>query len=109
MAMDEEGYISLKEALDLMDKLYQEDIQRFGVEIPETFDSKRAKSALKLLPKYIDMVRPVRCGVCIFKKECFTPDAEKKGNGFKIYDCEELQGGYLGENGYCSRGKREKK
>lgn len=108
--MNDEGYISLQDALNLMDELYKEDMESGGgVEWLETFDAKRAKNRLKLLPRYVDMIRPVRCGVCIFKKECFTPDAEEKGNGFKIYDCEELPGGYLGENGYCSRGKRKKK
>lgn len=106
--MNEDGYISLQDALNLMDELYKEDMEEGGgIEWLETFDSKRAKNRLKLLPRYVDMIRPVRCGVCKFKKECFTPDAEEKGNGFKIYDCEELPGGYLGENGYCSRGKRK--
>ena len=106
--MNEEGYISLQDALNLMDELYKEDMEEGGgIEWLETFDAKRAKNRLKLLPRYVDIVRPVRCGVCIFKKECFTPDAEKKGNGFKVYGCDELPGGYLGENGYCSRGKRK--
>lgn len=106
--MNEDGYISLQDALNLMDELYKEDMEEGGgIEWLETFDAKRAKNRLKLLPRFVDMVRPVRCGVCIFRKECFTPDAEEKGNGFKIYDCEELPGGYLGENGYCSRGKRK--
>lgn len=106
--MNDEGYISLQNALNLMDELYKEDMEEGGgIEWLETFDAKRAKNRLKLLPRYVDIVRPVRCGVCIFKKECFTPDAEEKGNGFKVYDCEELPGGYLGENGYCSRGKRK--
>lgn len=108
--MNDEGYISLQDALTLMDELYKEDMEEGGgIEWLETFDAKRAKNRLKLLPRYVDIVRPVRCGVCIFKKECFTPDAEEKGNGFKVYDCEELPGGYLGENGYCSRGKRKEK
>lgn len=108
--MNEDGYISLKDALDLMDELYKEDMDAGGgIEWLETFDAKRAKNRLKLLPRYVDIVRPVRCGVCIFRKECFTSDAEEKGNGFKVYDCEELPGGYLGENGYCSRGKRKEK
>ncbi len=108
--MNDEGYISLQDALNLMDELYKEDMEEGGgIEWLETFDAKRAKNRLKLLPRYVDIVRPVRCGVCIFKKECFTPDAEEKGNGFKVYDCEELPGGYLGENGYCSRGKRKEK
>ena len=106
--MNDEGYISLQDALNLMDELYKEDMEEGGgIEWLETFDAKRAKNRLKLLPRYVDIVRPVRCGVCIFKKECFTSDAEEKGNGFKVYDCEELPGGYLGENGYCSRGKRK--
>lgn len=106
--MNEEGYISLQDALNLMDELYKEDMEEGGgIEWLETFDAKRAKNRLKLLPRYVDIVRPVRCGVCIFKKECFTPDAKEKGNGFKVYDCDELPGGYLGENGYCSKGKRE--
>ena len=106
--MNDEGYISLQDALNLMDELYKEDMEEGGgIEWLETFDAKRAKNRLKLLPRYVDIVRPVRCGVCVFKKECFTSDAEEKGNGFKVYDCEELPGGYLGENGYCSRGKRK--
>lgn len=108
--MNDEGYISLQDALNLMDELYKEDMEAGGgIEWLEIFDAKKAKNRLKLLPRYVDIVRPVRCGVCIFKKECFTPDAEEKGNGFKVYDCEELPGGYLGENGYCSRGKRKEK
>lgn len=99
--------IQLDSALKQMDRLYENDISSCGVETLETFDAKRAKKALESLPKFKDIVRPVRCGECIFKTELFTADSEAKGHGFKLYDCEKRPGGYLGDNGYCSLGRIE--
>lgn len=43
-------YIDLELVLDELLRLYEEDVDRFGVEIPETFDYRRAKEALQSLP-----------------------------------------------------------
>ena len=43
--MNEDGYISLQDALNLMDELYKEDMEEGGgIEWLETFDAKRAKN-----------------------------------------------------------------
>ena len=43
-------YIDLELALNELLRLYEEDVDAYGVEIPETFDYKRAKEALSDLP-----------------------------------------------------------
>ena len=43
-------YIDLELALNELLRLYEEDVDRYGVEIPETFDYRRAKEALQSLP-----------------------------------------------------------
>lgn len=45
-------YIKLDDAILAMQKLYQEDVDSYGVEIPETFDAERAIEALKQLKTY---------------------------------------------------------
>ena len=97
--------IALDDALEIMDKLYKKDVEKYGIDTPNLFEAERAKRALESVPVFTDIVRPVRCKVCKYKKEIFTPDSQATGNGFKIYDCEKSPGGYLGENGYCSLGK----
>lgn len=42
-------YIKLDDVISAMQKLYQDDIESYGVEIPETFDAERAIEALKQL------------------------------------------------------------
>lgn len=103
--MDKYEYISLQDALRLMDKLYANDISRSGIEMSFTFDAERAKKALETIPRYTDVIAPVRCKVCKYKKERFASDGADKGDGFKVYDCEKLPGGYLGDDGYCSKGE----
>jgi len=47
--MDE--YIKLEDAINAMQKLYEEDMELFSVKIAETFDAERAIEALKSLTK----------------------------------------------------------
>lgn len=97
--------IALEDALKQMDELYKKDVARYGIDTPNLFEAERAKRALEAVPRFVDIVRPVRCKFCKYKKEIFTPDSQATGNGFKIYDCEKSPGGYLGDNGYCSQGR----
>lgn len=41
--------ISRQQAIDAMEKLYQEDVEMYGCSIPECFDAERANEALKQL------------------------------------------------------------
>ena len=53
-------YIDLELALNELLRLYEEDVDAYGVEIPETFDYRRAREALSDLPT-IDIVRCKDC------------------------------------------------
>lgn len=53
-----EDLISRDEAIDAMKKLYDEDLEAYGCEIPEMFNCDRAIEALKELPS----VQPESCG-----------------------------------------------
>lgn len=48
--------ISRRAARDAMLRLYNEDVERYGVPIPETFDAERAAQAINELPA----VQPLR-------------------------------------------------
>ena len=48
--------ISLEDAIKAMAELEKADIERFGVKIPEAFDSESAIEALEKLPSYDLMV-----------------------------------------------------
>lgn len=87
-------YISLPDALRVMDQLQKEDLKTSG-DTPFTFDAERAKNALNNLTKYTGMIKPVRCKVCAHSKESLGI----------FYSCKENPGGYLGDDGYCSLGK----
>lgn len=72
-------------------RLYEEDIDAFGVEIAETFDYCRAKEALLSLPT-IDIVH---CGEC------------RHWGGEDFYDCglRDSYGWHYKPTDYCSYGE----
>lgn len=58
-----DDYISREAALAAMTALRQEDIEAFGVEIPECFPAESAIEALNKIPA-VDVVKVVRCRDC---------------------------------------------
>ena len=44
---EKKPYISLQEAIEKMTELFNEDVERYGVEIPECFDKDTAIKALQ--------------------------------------------------------------
>ena len=97
-----EVYIKLEDAIHAMIELYDADIERYGVEIPETFDADRAKRALGYLTWYEGLVKPVPCSECEHQVKGILHSTKDDDDNLIFYDCEKRPGGYIAPDGYCS-------
>lgn len=67
MEQEKSDLIDRQEALDAMNRLREDDLETYGVEIPESFDAERANEAIRNLPS----VEPER------KKDEWIPCSER--------------------------------
>ena len=101
--------IDYHEACEALAALTADDIRRDGVTTPETFDNRRAIKAISKLYLYSDVVERVRCKDCIYREEMFIKDKKHEEGGFIQVFCKKRIDGYLGDDGYCSDGKRKER
>lgn len=92
----ETDYISREAALAAMTALRQEDIEAFGMVIPECFPSASAIDALNKIPA-ADVVEVVRCGGCIYGDS----DPSTSSEIFCEKHCR-----WLSKDHYCADGER---
>ena len=101
--------INIYDAMDALDDLTASDIRRDGGTTLETFDNHRAKKALSKLNLYTDVVEPIRCKDCVYRKDIFVKDSRYEDGGFNHVFCKRMLDGYLGDDGFCSDGKRKER
>ena len=88
-------HIDLELALNELLRLYEEDVERYGVEIrcglktPETFDYRRAREALSDLPT----IEIVFCEECKHAPYCeqflvTTTFGDEISDGYEVYFCQ---------------------
>ncbi len=91
--------IDKQAVMDAMWRLYYEDIDRFGVEIAETFDAERACEAIEAIP--VSQSEIIRCKDC--KHYEFS---DNRAFGFPVKRCEWTGFEDIDDDDFCSCAER---